>query len=102
MRREIAQNRADAAAWIVHGGSASPVVTKIITKISWQQAGRVSEPGRYMFRFGWLTVAAEDLAVWRQYPDAMFTLVELPASDSDNESVGSEFHLGAFELPTPS
>ena len=45
-----------------------------INKITWQKAGRVTEPGRYMFRFGWLTVTADDLAIWRQFPDATFTL----------------------------
>lgn len=70
----------------------------MVTKITWQKAGRVTEPGRYMFRFGWLTVAAEDLAVWKQYPDAMFTLVQMPAHADGTE----EFHLGAFELPASS
>jgi hypothetical protein len=67
----------------------------VLTKITWQKAGRVAEPGRYMFRFGWLTVAAEDLAIWQRFPDATFTLVQLP-SHSDG---ADEFRLGAFELP---
>jgi hypothetical protein len=82
----------------------------VVTKITWQKAGRVTAPGRYMFRFGWLTVAAEDLAVWRQHPDAMFTLVPMPpnANAADGASVDGtadgteEFHLGAFELPSGS
>jgi hypothetical protein len=28
-----------------------------------------------MFRFGWLTVTTEDLAIWEQFPNAVFTLV---------------------------
>src|ERR1700736_3413883 len=48
-----------------------------INKITWQKAGRVTEPGRYMFSFGWLTVTADDIAVWELYPDASFTLVEV-------------------------
>jgi|SRR5882724_11696160 len=76
----------------------------VVDKISWHKAGGVTEPGRYMFTFGWLTVTAEDLAVWKQYPQAMFTLVKLPAaSDADTGAAAEEFHLGAFELPaTPS
>jgi hypothetical protein len=74
------------------------VVTRDITKITWQKAGRVTEPGRYMFRFGWLTVTAEDLAVWRQFPEAAFTLVDRPDVAEDGRE---EFHLGAFELPLP-
>ena len=65
-----------------------------VSKVTWQKAGRVTEPGRYMFTFGWLTVTADDLAIWRQHPEAAFTLVKLPSSDDDDE-----FHLGAFELP---
>jgi hypothetical protein len=65
-----------------------------VNKITWQKAGRVSEPGRYMFTFGWLTIAAEDLAVWQQFPDAAFTLVPT-ATPTDGVE---EFRLGAFEL----
>ncbi len=69
----------------------------MVNKISWQKAGRVTEPGRYMFTFGWLNVTAEDLAIWRQFPDAAFTLVQLPTPSDGPE----EYHLGAFELPEP-
>ena len=48
-----------------------------------------------MFRYGWLTVTADDLAVWQQFPDASFTLVNLPSEPDAPE----EFHLGAFEIP---
>ena len=67
----------------------------MFNKISWQKAGRVARPGRYMFTFGWLTVTADDLAVWRQYPDAQFTLLRIPASSEEAD----EYHLGTFELP---
>jgi hypothetical protein len=46
-----------------------------------------------MFRFGWLTISAEDLAVWEQFPSAAFTLVTTTSS-----SVEEEFRLGTFEL----
>jgi hypothetical protein len=46
-----------------------------------------------MFRFGWLTVTAEDLAVWEQFPNAAFTLVT-----TTTDVVEEEFRLGAFEL----
>ncbi len=74
----------------------------MVNKISWQKAGGVTEPGRYMFTFGWLTVTAEDLAVWKQYPQATFTLVKLPAAtgrDTEAAEVAEEFHLGIFDLP---
>ena len=66
-----------------------------VNKVTWAQVGRVTEPGRYMFRFGWLTVTAEDLAVWEQFPNAAFTLVMTPAA---TDVVEEEFQLGTFEL----
>lgn len=65
-----------------------------VNKVTWQQAGHVTEPGRYMFRFGWLTVTTEDLAIWEQFPDALFALVKTAGTTDETE----EFHLGAFEL----
>jgi hypothetical protein len=32
----------------------------------------VTEPGRFIFRFGWLTLTADDLAIWDNYPNAGF------------------------------
>jgi hypothetical protein len=66
----------------------------VVNKITWQKAGRVTKPGRYMFTFGWLAITADDLAVWELYPDASFTLVEVAA---DVDSPG-EFRLGTFDL----
>jgi hypothetical protein len=66
-----------------------------VNKINWQKTGHVKEPGRYMLTFGWLTVTADDLAVWQLYPDASFTLVEI-ATEPD---VPDEYRLGTFELP---
>ena len=76
-----------------------------ISKVTWQKVGHVTEPGRYMFRFGWLTILPEDLAIWTQFPGASFTLVQTSspplAAEIDDKQIaeGSEFHLGAFELP---
>jgi hypothetical protein len=70
-----------------------------VNKVTWQQVGHVTEPGRYMFRFGWLTVAPEDLAVWQQFPNAVFALVKTAgATDPAATDAGEEFRLGAFEL----
>jgi hypothetical protein len=66
-----------------------------VNKITWERVGRVTEPGRYMYTFGWLTITAGDLQIWQQYPDAAFTLLaQTPSADS----VGDEFHLGAFDI----
>ena len=67
----------------------------MVNKITRQKAGRVTEPGRYMFTFGWLTVTAEDIAVWGQFPNAAFTLIKTAATETD---AGDEFRLGAFDL----
>ena len=64
-----------------------------VHKITWQKAGSVTEPGRYMLRFGWLVITADDLAIWRQYPTASFALFR-----TANEAK-QEYRLGAFELP---
>ena len=73
----------------------------MVNKITWQKAGGVTEPGRYMFTFGYLTVTAEDLAIWKKFPNATFTLVEVPHAADENpaDPTAEEFHLGAFELP---
>ena len=74
----------------------------MVNKITWQRAGGVTEPGRYMFTFGWLTVTSDDLKIWNQFPEAAFTLVELPAHDAHADEVrADEFHLGTFDLPPP-
>ena len=65
-----------------------------IHKVTWQQVGRVREPGRYLFTFGWLTITADDIAIWQRYPNAAFTRIVQPAADD-----GDEFRLGAFDIP---
>jgi len=67
-----------------------------VNKKTWQQAGHVTEPGRYMFRFGWLTVTADDLAVWNQFPDASFALVRRSSAASTDEA--EEYCLGVFDI----
>ena len=65
----------------------------MIAKLTWTQAGQLTEPGRIMLRFGGLTVTAEDLAIWKQFPSAVFTLVPAEASDDCDE-----YHLGSFDI----
>jgi hypothetical protein len=60
-----------------------------------------------MFTFGWLTITADDLAVWVNYPNAAFTLYTTAkaAEPSDEAEVvigEEEFRLGTFELRTDS
>ena len=69
------------------------MIDRKVHKVTWGQVGRVAEPGRYLFTFGWLTITAADLAVWQQYPDAAFTLVVQSPPDAVEE-----YRLGAFAL----
>jgi hypothetical protein len=66
-----------------------------VDKITWAQVGLVSEAGRYMFKFGWLTITADDLAIWKQYPNTEFALVRMAGTEA-----GEEFRLGTFDLRT--
>lgn len=69
--------------------------TMELKKITWAQAGRVEEPGRYQLKLGWLLVTKDDLQIWNSYPNAAFTLIKASsAPDAD------EFRLGTFELRT--
>ena len=62
-------------------------------KVTWAQVGKVIEPGRYMFRFGFVIVTAEDLAIWQQFPEASFTLIPTFSS-----GLQEEYKLGAFDV----
>lgn len=64
-----------------------------VPRVSWAAVGHVQTPGRYMFKFGWVTISEDDLAVWRDYRDATFALYECPAQ-------GGEYRLGSFD-PEP-
>ena len=79
----------------------SELATLTAKKITWAMAGLVTDPGRYMFKFGWLTITANDLAVWQANPNAAFTLIRTLTSapaKTDEEPVGEEFRLGTFDL----
>ena len=71
-----------------------------MNKLTWVQVGLVANPGRYMFKFGWLTITADDLAIWQAYPKAAFTLVKTmpPTGPDDEPAIEEEFRLGTFEL----
>jgi hypothetical protein len=64
-----------------------------VNKVNWEKVGRVAEPGRYMFRFGYLVITADDLDIWKQFPNAEFALVAQPSAGP-----ADEFKLGAFDV----
>lgn len=80
----------------LRSGDRMAVDKTTVDKITWDRVGRVTEPGRYMYTFGWLTITAGDLDIWKQYPQAAFTL--LAHHVEADETVGEEFHLGAFDI----
>ncbi len=65
-----------------------------VARVGWGNVGGVQEPGRYMFRFGWVTVTAEDLKIWNQFPEATFALYEVPGAET-----ADEYRLGSVDLP---
>lgn len=67
-----------------------------VNKVTWAQLDHVTEPGRYLHRFGWLSISADDIAIWRQFPHASFTLCQRGRSQGD-----SEYLLGAFDPGDP-
>lgn len=66
-----------------------------INKVNWHQVGNITEPGRYLYTFGWLTVSTEDISVWEKYPNAVFTLVN---ARTEAGASAEEYRLGTFEL----
>jgi len=62
-------------------------------KVDWARVGRVTEPGRYMMRFGYVIVTADDLEIWKKYPQASFTLVPLFSGGATEE-----YRPGAFDV----
>jgi hypothetical protein len=73
--------------------------SNLVNKITWAQVGRVTDLGRYMVKFGWLTITADDLAIWQAYPNAAFTLLRTltPTTETEAETI-DEYRLGTFEL----
>jgi hypothetical protein len=69
-----------------------------VNKVNWDKIGRMTEPGRYKCFFGYLTVTADDIEVWTRYPNATFTLITQMA---DEQSMGEEYRLGAFDIGDP-
>jgi len=70
-----------------------------VNKVTWAQVGLVAAPGRYMFKFGWLSITADDLTIWQAYPNAAFTLIQTaPIGQEGEPATQEDFRLGTFEL----
>jgi hypothetical protein len=97
----------DSSELLMPTGSEAPARSPV-NKLTWAQVGLVTEPGRYMFKFGWLTITADDIAIWQKYPTAAFTLystsmARAPETENETDEVAAEeFRLGTFELRSDS
>ena len=65
---------------------------RTVARVSWSNVGKVQKPGTYMFRFGWVTITDEDLAIWAQFPEATFALYEVTGAEG--------YRLGSVDLNT--
>src|ERR1700722_17268297 len=57
-----------------------------------QSASQWTDPGRYMFRFGWLTITADDLPVWHVSECRIHLISALapPPAKGDEQPPGEE------------
>jgi hypothetical protein len=63
-------------------------------KVTWQDVGSPIEPGNYEFEDGVLYVKQRELDIWKEHPDALFSV------SSIRPYVGpTRYVLGSYELP---
>ena len=67
-----------------------------IPKLSWDDVGKATEPGQYKSRYGLIQVRADEIRIWKTYPNAAFAVMQpSPYSDQDVSRLGS-FDVGQF------
>jgi len=67
-----------------------------IPKLSWDDVGKATEPGQYKSRYGLIQVRADEIRIWKMYPNAAFAVMQpSPFSDQDVSRLGS-FDVGQF------
>ncbi|TWA99178.1 hypothetical protein [Bradyrhizobium stylosanthis] len=64
-----------------------------ILRLGFSDVGEPSEPGEHLSLYGPVDITRSDLAVWRAYPEAVFTVIQ--PSPYANASI---FRLGTFEV----
>jgi hypothetical protein len=71
----------------------------MVTRISWDKAGRVEEAGRYMLSFGSVTVTHDDLDIRRRFSGCNFLrFCELSRSESNEcRRASLEFNTLTFD-----
>lgn len=75
-------------------------MTVRVARINWSDVGKVEAPGRYMFKFGWVTITEDDLTIWSQFLDATFALYEVSGDESNEFRLGTA-HLGSEPEAAP-
>jgi hypothetical protein len=67
-----------------------------IPKLRWDDIGKATEPGQYKSRYGLIQVRADEIWIWKTYPNAAFAVIQpSPYSDQDVSRLGS-FDVGQF------
>ncbi|WFU22306.1 hypothetical protein QA649_30045 [Bradyrhizobium sp. CB1717] len=64
-----------------------------ILRLRFSDVGEPSEPGEHRSHYGLVEVTRSDLAVWKAFPDAVFTVIQ--PSPYSNATI---FRLGTFEV----
>ena len=64
-----------------------------MNKLTWEDIGSATVPGQYQTRFGMVEVTGDDVAIWKQFPQAKFAVVGLSLRHSSEV-----LHLGAFDI----
>jgi len=84
-----------AMATIYRDGAVIGDVAIMVARLGWESVGNVQQPGRYMLRFGWVSITVDDLAIWSEFPEATFALYEVASE------YGNEYRLGSVDLNRP-
>ncbi|MBR0782871.1 hypothetical protein [Bradyrhizobium iriomotense] len=64
-----------------------------ILRLRFSDVGEPSEPGEHRSHYGLVAITRSDLAVWKAFPDAVFTVIQ--PSPYSNATI---FRLGTFEV----
>jgi hypothetical protein len=65
-----------------------------IPKLRWDDIGKTTEPGQHKSRYGLIHVRADEIRIWKTYPNAAFAVMQpSPYSDQNVSRLGS-FDVG--------
>jgi hypothetical protein len=64
------------------------------TTVTWQDVGCPEAPGTYPFNDGLINIRRRELDVWKEHPDALFTVAVFKPITGP-----VSYGLGSYELP---